>query len=269
MPSFPQAVRGLLSGTPFGELYPPKTGRPFLAIDGRTAALHVLREYVTNLVFYRSGGPMAPPIAFSIKEANFHIEWPDYEVDEVSPSIAIVSSRANYDVIGLVSYIEEETRDVYGQGTVLQWQAEYVETINLEVMTAKKAERRAILAGLETSFSPTEQYSGLRFRMPEYYDELVCFTLNKREVMDDPDSAKNRRKAQLEMEMRFNIVALVNYQDAKPVIQVNVDANVDTGTPVDLSTDPNARVVGDLASVYAQTQAQSVPGTIPNPAFDE
>src|SRR5208282_3391326 len=201
---------------------------PFLSIDGRTAALHVLREYITNLTFYRFAGPNAPPIAFGIKRENFAIEQPDYVEDEVFPSIAIIADRADYDIIGLVSYVEEDTRDVYGQGTVLQWQSEYTETINLEIYSSKKAERRAILAGLETAFSPTEQYSGLRFKMPEYYDELVCFTLNRREIMDDADSSRNRRKAQLEMEMRFNIVALVNYVDAYPQIKVNVDVDMDT-----------------------------------------
>lgn len=267
MPTFPPAVRDLLSGTPFGEIFPPKAAAPFLSIDGRTAALHVLKTYITNLTFYRYAGPTAPPIAFSIKPANFAIEQPDYVEDEVFPSVAIIADRADYDVIGLVSYIEEDTRDVYAPGTVLQWQSEYVETINLELYASKKSERRAMLAGLETAFSPTEQYSGLRFKMPEYYDELVCFTLNRREIMDDVDSAKNRRKAQLEMEMRFNIVALVNYVDAVPQIKVNVDVDMDTMQPVDLSQSQNAQVTGDLAVTINQTLEQSPPGTMPNPAF--
>ena len=267
MPNFPSAVRSLLQGSPFGEVFPPKASVPFLPIDGRTAALHVLREYVANLQFFRYAGPNAPAKPFSILPANFHIEEEDYVVDQVYPSCAIIADRADYDVIGLVSYIEEETRDLYAQGTVLQWQAEYVETINLEIHASKKSERRAMLAGLETAFSPTEQYSGLRFQMPEYYDELVCFTLMRREVMDTPDSARNRRIAQLEMQMRFNIVALVNYITAIPVVTVNTDVSLDTMQPVDLSQSQNAQTTGDLAASINQTNAQSRSGTIPNPAF--
>lgn len=244
----------------FGDIFPPKAVVPFLPIDGRTAALHVLRDYVCNLVFQRYAGPNVPPTQFTILPANFNIEWPDYVKDEVFPSIAIVSSRADYDVIGLVSYIEEDTIDLYKPGTVLQWQAEYVETINLEIEVSKKSERRAILAGLETAFSPTEQMSGLRFKMPEYYDELVCFTLMRREVMDVPDSARNRRKAQLEMQMRFNIVSLVNTTNSKVYVKVNTDVDQDTMQPVNLSTDPNARSVG-IASSFEP------PGSMPNPAF--
>lgn len=246
--------------TIFGDVFPPKAVVPFLSIDGRTAALHVLRDYVCNLEFFRYAGPNVPPTGFSILPANFAIEWPDYTKDEVFPSIAIIPARADYDVIGLVSYIEEDTRDLYKPGTVLQWQAEYVETIQLEIVASKKSERRAILSGIETAFSPTEQMSGLRFRMPEYYDELVCFTLMKRALMDTPDSARNRRVAQVEMQMRFNIVALVNATDTKLQVKVNTDVDMDTMQSVDLSTDPNARTVGIPA-------ADGPPGAMPNPAF--
>jgi hypothetical protein len=242
MPTITGKIRDLLFGRPFGELFPPKANPPPLAVDGRTVALETLAAYIATLDFFRPGDTGGPPTKFRIPESNFHIEWPDYVEEMVFPSIAVVHSRASYDVIGLVSYVEESTRDVYAPGTVLQWQAEYVETINLEVWTSKKAERRSLLAGLETAFSPTEQMSGLRFRMPNYFNELVCFTLLRREVMDEPDSPKNRRRAQLEMQMRFNIVSLVNYTTMKPQVQVTVDFD-QLGIAVDLSVDKNAQQV--------------------------
>jgi hypothetical protein len=61
--------------------------------------------------------------------------------------------------------------------------------------------------------------------------------------MDTPDSAKYRRRAQLEIEMRFNIVSLVNYREFNPVVKVDTDVDVDTGVLVDLSNDPNAQVL--------------------------
>jgi hypothetical protein len=251
MAIFPPKLRNQLFGTPFGEVFPPKANPNFLAIDGRTAALHVLRDYVCALTFFRSGGQGKPAIPFSIDPGNFYIEWPDSSEDMTFPSIAIVHSRADYDVIGLTSYIEEDTRDVFAPGTVLQWQSEYTETINLELWVAKQSERRGLLGALETAFTPTEQMSGLRFAMPEYYGELVCFTLNRREVMDEPDSARNRRRAQLEMEMRFNIVALVNYVPLTPTIQTKVDYDQDTGLPIDITTNPNAQLSPNFANPNA------------------
>lgn len=264
MAFFPSAVRALLFGTPFGETYPPRPNPAAPSSDGRTVALEVLREYVASLTFYRAGGVGQPPIAFRIPEDHFYLEWPDVTESMVLPCVTIVGSRGTYDTIGLTCYVEENTRDQFAPGTVLQWQSEYVETIQLEVWASKIAERRALIAGLETAFSPTEQMSGLRFRMPRYYNELVCFSLNRAERFDDADSAKNRRRAQLELEMRFNVVALVNYQPLQPapIVQVDVDEN---GAEIDLSRDVRAlaSVAGDYRRVVARAQAENPP----NPAF--
>jgi hypothetical protein len=243
MPTITGAIRKLLFGTPFGETFPPQANPPPPPVDGRTVALNILGDYIAALEFFVPAAVGSPPKLLQIPRNQIHIEWPDHEQDLIYPSITVVQSRADYDVIGLVAYVEETTRDVYAPGTVLQWQAEYVETINLEIEAATKAERRSIISGIETAISPTEQMSGLRFRMPDYFNELVCFTLNRREVMDTPDSAKYRRRAQLEIEMRFNIVSLVNYREFNPVVKVDTDVDVDTGVLVDLSTDPNAQVL--------------------------
>lgn len=242
MSNFPPTLRDKLFGSPFGEVFPPKPNPQPLSVDGRTVALRILREYICNLVFFLPGTVGGPPKRFQMKPENFHIEWPDNEDDLRMPGAVIIPSRANYDVIGLVSYVEESTRDVYAPGTVLQWQGEYVETVQLELQASTRPERRSMLAGIETALSPTEQMSGLRFRMPDYFGELVCFTLNDRENLDDPFSARYRRKSQLGIEMRFNVVALVNYLGLDPQVTVNTDVKQPDGTPVDLTNDPNALV---------------------------
>jgi hypothetical protein len=257
VPDFPSDVRPLVQGIPWGETFPPKPNPPVPSLDGRTAALYVLRDYITALTFRRYAGPSAPPIAFKISPANFHVEWPDSNQDEVTPSISVTDDRADYDVIGLVSYIEEDTINLYAPGTVLQWQAEYVETINLEIHTSKKAERRAICAGMEIAFSPTEQMSGVRFQMPLYFDELVCFTLMRRENMDTEDSARNRRVAQIELQMRFNIVQLVNVADMQPSVVVNTDVDQVSNQPIDLTQDPRAVLGSDLRALRSYLNATS------------
>lgn len=237
----PQNLASILFGTPFGRLYPPRPAPPPLAVDGRTVALRILQQYVCALVFFLPMGEGRPPRPFRITPDRFFIEWPDYEQDQLFPSITVLSNTASYDVIGLTAYVEESTRDKYGQGTVLQWQAEYNEHIKLEVRASKRAERRSIVAALETAFSPTEQMSGVRFKMPDYFNELVCFTLWNRALFDEPDAARNRRRAQIELEMRFNIVALVRYAPFSPLVRSNVDVDEDTGVAVDLTNDPTAQ----------------------------
>jgi len=226
----PADLRALLFGNPFGDVYPPRPQPPPLVEDGRTVALRILQRYVTSLIFYAPGANRIP-VAFQILPENFHLEAPDYTQDLLMPAVVIRPSRADYDSIGLTSYVEETTRDVYSPGTVLQWQAEYIETLNLEVWANKVPERRAIVAGLETAISPTEQMSGLRFKMPDYYNELVCFTLNRRENFDEEMSARGRRRVQVEIEMRFNIVALVNYVPMQPIIEVDTDID-SQGVPI-------------------------------------
>jgi hypothetical protein len=242
---FTEHLRSLLvkNQTPFGEIYPPKANPPPLAIDGRTAALRVLREYLTNQIFYREMGRGQPPQAFQIPPNRIHIEQPDSVQDQTAPSLAFVSGpRADYNVIGLTTVVEDETADVYQQGTVLQWQGEYEEHFKLEIHAAYKSERRGILSAIETCMTPTEQMYGIRFKMPEYYDELVCFTLWGRGELQEATSHLNRRVAWLEVEMRFHVVALVNVKPIYPTVQVNTDVIQPYGTDIgiELEVDPPA-----------------------------
>lgn len=240
-----EKLKKILFGDPWGAVFPPKPNPPPLSYDGRTAALRVLREYVTNLTFYRAMGPGRPPSAFQIKPENFLIEWPDSVVSMVTPSIVVIPGpNADYGTIGLTSYIEEESADVYGPNTVLQWQMEYKEVFNLEIWASSKAERRGILAGLETAMTPTEQMAGIRFRMTEYYDQPVCFSIMRRRLGDEDESARNRRKAQIEFDMRFTVVALVNSVPMQPQILVDTDVEDDgiTTFTVEETADPEGPI---------------------------
>lgn len=229
--NLPAAVANLIKGRLYGLVYPMRQAPQPLSVDGRTIALQTLAQYIAALTFYRPGAAGQPPIPFTIPTDRFFIEQPDVKTSMTFPCISVVHDTASYDVIGLVSYVEEDSLDVYGKGTLVQWQSEYVENIQLEVWCNERAERRAILGQIETSMSPTEQQSGVRFHMPDYYDQLVCFTLNNRLLVDGPDAARGRRSATLGIEMRFNIVKLINVGLMTPVVTTNVDVAAD-GTPV-------------------------------------
>lgn len=255
MPTFPASLRSLLvaNTSPFGDVFPARANPPPLAVDGRTVALRLFRRYICALDFYREAGVGAPPKKFNIDPSNFQIEWPDENKDMVTPSCAIIDAPADYAVIGLTSYIEEDSRDRYAKGTVVQWQAEYQETFQLEVRASKKSERRGLLACIETMLTPTEQMYGLRLRMDDYFGQTVCFTLQKRRLNDDASAALNRRSARLDVEMRFNVVALVNYLPIDPRITVNTDVDQSTNLPIDLADDPDAVLGPGLAATSSKT----------------
>lgn len=260
---FPPSLRSSLFGTPFGEVFPPKGNPSALSVDGRTVALRILQQYICNLTFFLPGIKGGPPKPFQILLENFHIEWPDQEEDLRFPGAVVMPSRGDYDVIGLVAYVEESTRDLYAPGTVLQWQGEYVETIQLDLQASSRPERRSMIAGIETALTPTEQMSGLRFRMKDYFNELVCFTLNDRENMDDRFSANNRRRTQLGIEMRFNIVALVNYNQLTPIIQPSVDVTEPNNTPIIITADqsPYLNTNSPAINLLADPNARVAPTT--------
>lgn len=252
--AFPPELRDILPGNPWGEVFPPRRNPSPLAVDGRTIALSLLRKYISLLTFYRAGGidpatgVRGEPIPFKIPDRNIHIEWPDQEKDLEFPSVVFMAEEpAVYAAIGLNSYIEEDSKDVYGKGMVVQWQSEYTENFQIEIWASKKAERRAILAGLEIALSPTEQMYGIRFKMKDYFGQAVCFTLGTRQIFDEPDAARDRRRARLGLEMRFNTVALVNINSLNTLLTTEVDACDGTGEALDFEVDntPPARDLGE------------------------
>lgn len=236
-PPLSARIRALLMGTPWGTVFPSRPNPPPLAYDGRSVALRTLRSYLAEIQFRRPGGRDArgnvlAPIPFQIPERNIQIGWPDYEKEMDFPSLVFLHGQATYEPIGLTSYVEEDTKDRYGRGTVVCWMSEHTEIFTIEIWANKRAEMRSILAGIETSLSPTEQMYGLRFKMPDYFGQLVRFTVNNRQEFDEQDAAMNRRRARIEVEMAFHVVSLVNYELVRPTLQVMVDGDTDYNTTI-------------------------------------
>lgn len=239
-------VRDLIIGTPWGTVRPSRANPFPLAVDGRTAALRILRRYVASLVFFRPGSYDAltekegEPIPFKIPIEDILIEWPDYEVELKFPSVVFLGlGPGSYETIGLTSYIDEETLNKYGENTVLQWQYEYVETFAMDVWCTLRAERRSIRAGLDVALTPTEQMSGIRFRMPEYYDQPVVFALQDADLIEGEDSGRDRRVLRMRIEMRYTVVAPVQVNPLDVFLKTEVDVDEDTGLPVETSAIEN------------------------------
>jgi hypothetical protein len=233
-----KAVRDVLWGNPFGSVVPKRSTQVSAVYDGRTAALRILRRYISELTFYRTAGKdllgnVKDPIAFQVPERDIHVEWPDDEEEMRLPGIAFLAQEpANYDPIGMTSKVIEDSKDVYGQGTALIWMSEHVENFVLEIWTETKQQRRSIILGLETALSPIEQMSGIRFIMPDYYGQLVCFELQTKEIVDDDTGVILRRRAKLIVQLRYNVVALYPINELNPQTYVVVDADEQTGQPL-------------------------------------
>jgi hypothetical protein len=224
-----QSAMALLQGSPFGAVYPPRPSPSTPTVDGRTVALSILKKYITELIFHLPVDNVSATYPGQTKEFRIcdnaiFTEAADTSDIAVMPAIAFLPGRGTYDQIGLTSYLEEASRDRYGKGSVLQWQSEWHEIFTLQVWAPTKVYRATIVAGLETSLTPTEYMYGIRFKMPDYWDEMVCFTLGARTNIDDDMSMKGKWRANLEIEMRFNVVALVNYELSKPILSVFADS---------------------------------------------
>lgn len=259
---FSNYVKNLLVGQPFGVTYPDRRAPPPPALDGRTAALRVLRRYLSELIFTRTGDKNTTKgIEFQISEKHIYIEWPDHEVDVKDlPVIALLSGGpAEYEMVGLGSTVDEASINKFAPNTLLQVQSNYIETVFIDVLSSTKQERRALLQGIVTALSPTEFMYGLRFRMPDYYNEVVTFAVQKSTVIEDEDSARGRRMVRIEVQMYFHIVVLQAADPLVPVIQVLVDADpeAEDGEVVLYTPEGDEDTRGEEAAVGEPTESNA------------
>jgi len=197
-----------------------------------------LFDYIAQLTFFRGGGVGQPPIPFQINRRAMYTEWPDAEVELELPCIALIPGRGAYEPTALTPWVDERTRDVFGNGTVVQaLGTDYSELFQLEIWAATRGERRALVRGLDMAMSPSEDSFGLKLKVPNLYDEIVYFTPMSSTIVDDQDSARNRRKARIEVQLRVPLARLITYTelDAR-VIVTTLDAT--ESCPLDIEIIP-------------------------------
>lgn len=223
-------LSNVVLGERWDSVYPKRSPPETPPQDGRTVALSLLAEYITKLEFYRPGGLNEAPIKFVVDSRNIYVEWPDNEQwAEPSnfPAVTLLpSGRIKYEAINLTPTMIEDSEDKYGAGTALVLQNDHIETIVVEIMTPNRPERRALKSGLEIAFSPSEDVYGLRLLMRRYFDRIVMFTLTEGEVIDDENAVRNRRRLRIYLEMRHNVVQLVNRETLVPMVGVSVGGDV-------------------------------------------
>lgn len=225
-------IRRLVATTVAGDVYPRRDDPSVETTDGRTYALRVLRAYFEELTFWRSGGVGKPPVSFTLKpqavgsgdvKPRVFIEEAGTQEDLVLPCCVISApTPGDHVVCALQPYVMDDTRDVYGRGTVLQnLGTDYRETLQLELLAGERAERRALIRGLRRALQPHEDRASLRLRMTGYYDRVASFTLLNSQIVETEVSL-GRRKAVLSVELRFTEVELVNAVTFRPQIDTQV-----------------------------------------------
>lgn len=219
---FSDRISRLLVGTPWGSVFPPRQPIPFTAESARTHALRALRAYVNELTFYRAMGPGVPPAPFQIAKDRFLLEWPDSPEQELFPRIVVMPGPMEVSPLGIGGLSpDEDTRDVFGPGTVVLPQHEHVERVTLQVHASTKSMRRAVAAGLEVAFSPTEERAGILFTLPEYFGQTARFTYAMRSHNDTEDNARKRRMMDVQLDLQVNVVRLVRYASLDPRVEVS------------------------------------------------
>ncbi len=234
-------VREFLWNDPFGlDVYPRRNNPPSPTRDGRSVALILLKRYLADLTFNRPGAcEEDDPIRFQIPESHIHVEWPAPEVELKLPAIALLAQApGSYESRGMTTYVDESTHDVFAPKTVVNIMGEYVEQFVLEIWSETKAHRRSMLVGIEQALSPFQQMAGLRFVMKDYFGQFACLSLQSREIVDDEDAVRIRRRARMVIELRFNVVSLVNVETLTPETTVGVDA-WDNGEAVEEDAEPS------------------------------
>lgn len=223
--SIPIDPSSLLTGVPFGTVWPPKPPpRGLPDKDAREHALKQFKLFVSLLVFNRPGNINEPPIPFKVPEDSIHIYQPDDVKTAELAGIGILPGRGVHQEYGLgPAVVLEDTVDVFGQGTVLVRESEYTEVFTIEIVAAKHAERTAIAAGLKEVLRYADDSYAIRLRLPGYYNQVASFSLNESMPIDDDHAVRNRRRAHLYVELTVPEVFLVWYRLLQPRIDLEVE----------------------------------------------
>ncbi len=199
----PEQLREMLTGDSF---FLVEGGNQRLTLarlpdkDGRHHALERLAQFIRLVTFRRTAGtgePEAKP--FRLKGEQVTVGRPDDKGGEADlPAIAILPGTGTHDSLGLgIPELIDETFGLYGDGTAVVKIGEYIETITLEVVAAKRAERRAIVAGLEVIFRMVADQGSLLLKLPEYFGAVADFNLETSSYVEDNYASQNRRVARL------------------------------------------------------------------------
>lgn len=212
----------------------PAVAVPLATVDPRGAMLDALKAYVEGIEYLRPGPGGA---RFRVKPENVIPEWPDAGFEFEYPSISFGPGAGEDETIGLTPIVDEGSFGVYAPGTAIVQLAEYVERLQVTVWAADRFERRAMLAGLRSAFTPTEGQGCVRLRTTkEYFERVAVFAWESVEVIDGEESVRGQRRADIYLDARIPVVRLM------PFGPLRASAEVEMEDP-EGEEDPGVRIV--------------------------
>lgn len=211
-----------------GDVRPLMEALPMPTQDARSVALGALAGWISTLRFLRAGNIGGPPIPFRLPKQRVHQEQPDDAEQLRFPCAVFVPQRGLY-VSGIGGGdVDDATRDVWAPDSVVLGLGEYTESVAIELWASKKAERRALIAGLETAMQTAESTQMLRLRLPGYFNTTATFALSDQERIDEPDAVRNRRRARLYVTLSVPVLRLVHVVTLRPYLVDQGDLDDDT-----------------------------------------
>jgi hypothetical protein len=206
----------------------PEAPDPGLAIrSARDHALRRLFDYLAEVEWRYAGRKDGASESFRIKRTSMFPEQPSNEVDFDFPAIGVLPAKHTFDEPWLGPPITvEESYGVYGTDTCLVHCGELSEELTLDVWCQFAAQRRSIIAGMESSVFHTER-GPLYLTLPEYYGRVACFTFEGTTRYDGEAGYKNQRQFHAHLELRVDAVFLIRGKLLTPHAFVRVDEDIE------------------------------------------
>lgn len=200
---------------------PPWPEVPLPDVDARTHALNVLSQWFSSLVFRRTMAPGQPSQPFSITRDRVFIEQPDNVEGLQFPAIGIMAGRGQYLTRGLGG-AEPDDESATVDGLALLVPFDYAELLTIEGWGSKIAERRSIIAAIETAMGSYEGTTDLRLVMPDYFGLVATFSLMERENIDDLEVQRGRRRVHIYVQMTVPVVVEARFATLNTSISLNL-----------------------------------------------
>ncbi len=192
------------------------------ATGAREHGLNALADYLASLT-YRVKSPDGSR-AVNVPRSRIHVFQPDdFEAAEL-PGIAILPGQYDHDYYGLGGpQILEETRDQFGEGSVLVRTSDYVETVIIDIASVHYPHGRGVAEGIKAALRMMADTSALRLKCLDYYDQIAIFsTVPGAGYLLDPDVVRSRRHVQIPLLMRVPELYRVQYAEMKVEITTEV-----------------------------------------------
>lgn len=212
----------------------PSCGPP--TMDARAAAAAAIAAYLFGLEFRKWNGDVLTGQVSTFQLRAIRREWPEPNEKLLYPCASIIDyGDVVFDAANFTPVCLEESRDVYGPGTILWKLDELQADFQIDFWTDDAATREAIAAALPGAFAPGEETGVILVGPDRYFRETCRATLISHRRDDDSASAYVR-----ERRLRAIVRVQIGVLDLRRAAQASYAATVsEIGPVVEIRPDPS------------------------------